>query len=375
MALYIGVMSGTSLDGIDVALVDYDEQHNSLQLIDAKTYDFPNDLEQRLTNIITQRHIGLEELGQVDIALGHLISESVNSLLSEQTERVVQDIIAIGSHGQTVFHSPNNPYPFSMQIGNGNVIAELTGITTIVDFRQRDMTLSGQGAPLVPAFHQEIFSTDSNRAILNIGGISNVTFLAKDEGQPLLGFDTGPGNTLMNAWIQRHHGQRYDRDGIWAKSGNLNQPLLDLLLAEPYFRQPIPKSTGREVFNLDWLDTKIGHLCENVSPEDVQATLLEFTSQTIANAIRDFLPPVDDVLLCGGGAHNTALVAALTEKLSPIRIETTEKHGLHPDWVEAVAFAWLAHKTISHQKVDLTSITGSTAPTILGAVYWSNERS
>jgi anhydro-N-acetylmuramic acid kinase len=237
------------------------------------------------------------------------------------------------------------------------------------------MTLSGQGAPLVPAFHQAVFSSRSNRAILNIGGISNVTFLAKNQGQPVLGFDTGPGNTLMNAWIQRHKGKSYDKDGNWAKSGSVNQALLDLLLSEPYFSQAIPKSTGREVFNLDWLDTKIAHCADTINPEDVQATLLQFSAQTITNAILNYLPPIEDLLLCGGGAHNTALVAALTEKLNSIRIETTEKHGLHPDWVEAAAFAWLAHKTITHQKVNLTTITGSTAPTILGAVYWSNERS
>lgn len=374
MSLFVGVMSGTSLDGIDVVITDFSDT-DRIKLLAAETFPFTNGLAHKLTQIIESAHTSLVQFGQLDIELGHAIANAINSLL-QQYKIDAADIVAIGSHGQTLYHAPTSDFPFSMQIGNGNTIAELTGITTINDFRQRDMAVGGQGAPLVPAFHQAIFSSDKiDRAIINIGGIANITRLSQQADQNALGFDSGPGNGLLNGWIKRHKDLEYDDKGNWAASGRCDERLLALLLKESYFDLTIPKSTGRELFNLAWLDKRLQDLGESIPAENVQATLVQLTVQSIANALLQHAESVQEVYLCGGGVHNDYLVTELKRLLPRVSVMSTTTLGLDPDWVEATAFAWLAQKTINRETGNLPSATGADKAVILGATYWSNELS
>ncbi|RLA04498.1 MAG: anhydro-N-acetylmuramic acid kinase [Gammaproteobacteria bacterium] len=374
MKYYIGVMSGTSLDGIDIAIVDFSNP-TQIKLISAQTLPFNKHLQHELEELILDQHCDLRFLGEVDIALGQTIAKAINEQL-DVNNLAKEDIVAIGSHGQTISHQPNGQFPFSLQIGNPNVIAELTGITTVADFRQRDMAAGGQGAPLVPAFHKALFqSTKQNRVIINIGGMGNITVLPSDSNSKIIGFDTGPGNILLDGWIQRHQHKPYDVSGAWAASGIVNTKLLGILLADDYFSQAIPKSTGREHFNLAWLDSKLVLMKENISSEDVQATLTSLTAHTIATDIKDYATIADAVYVCGGGAHNQYLLKILQEQLAEISVSTTKEIGLDPDWVEACAFAWLACQTLSSKAGNLTAVTGARIPTILGGIYASNEAS
>jgi anhydro-N-acetylmuramic acid kinase len=373
MGLYIGIMSGTSLDGVDVALIDINQ--HECQLKHAKTYSFDEKLHQQLLKLIVEQESKLFDFGEIDIKLGQFIASCINQFLAEYRIEPKQ-VIAIGSHGQTIFHSPNSNYPFSMQIGNANEIAQLTAITTVADFRQRDIAADGQGAPLVPAYHKEVFGSEvNNRVILNIGGMSNLTIIPADKNESVFGFDSGPGNVLMDAWIFKKKALKYDANGDWAKSGQINEPLLNSLLSEPFFRQQIPKSTGRELFNLAWLETKIDNIKSPISDEDIQATLLALTTVSIAEAIKLYAAKTTEIYLCGGGAQNKALCSQLESLLTNTIISDTEVLGIHPDWVEACAFAWLAYKNIAREEIDLTSVTGAKSPVILGATYWSNEAS
>lgn len=367
-------MSGTSLDGIDVAIISY--KHNSkFDLIAAQTFDFPLFLKEGLKKLIDNSQCDLREFGQLDIALGESISSAVNSLLADHNLNKNQ-IQAIGSHGQTVFHKPEGPYPFSLQIGNPNVIAELTGIKTVADFRQRDMVLSGQGAPLVPAFHKALFQDPTqNRVIINIGGISNITVLPADNNNPVIGFDTGPGNVLLDSWCEKVQQQTYDDNGQWASTGTVNTGLHAHLYNDDYFKQAIPKSTGREHFNLNWLINKLAEFQTHVEPEDVQATLSALTAHSIAQDILQYAPDTSTVYVCGGGAHNAHLLTMLEDSLVNIDVMTTEQLGLHPDWVEACAFAWLANQTVSNKSANLPDVTGAQRATILGGIYSSNDAS
>ncbi len=374
MGLYIGVMSGTSLDGIDVVITEY-SSNNSFQLLAAETFPFPKQLDHKLSELINSAKCSLFELGQLDIELGQVIADCINILLANNNINA-HDVDAIGSHGQTVFHSPDSAFPFSLQIGNANVIAQQTGITTIADFRQRDIAAGGQGAPLVPAFHQELFADDEHdRAIVNIGGISNITLLPANSSSAILGFDSGPGNGLLNAWIQQHLNISFDKDGIWAASGQCHDTLLAMLMDEPYFSAAIPKSTGRELFNLTWLNSKLAQLEQPVAAADVQATLVQLTVRSIADDIARYASNVTEMYLCGGGAHNTFLVSELRKVLPQVSVQSTQALRLDPDWVEACAFAWLAHKTLNKQSGNLVSVTGADQAVILGATYWSNESS
>jgi anhydro-N-acetylmuramic acid kinase len=240
----------------------------------------------------------------------------------------------------------------------------------VADFRQRDMAAGGQGAPLAPAFHAVQFRTAKhNRAILNIGGIANVTYLPADAGKPVIGFDTGPGNTLLDQWIARHRSERYDRDGHWAESGKPSPELLEVLLSDPYFAKLPPKSTGREHFHPGWLERALARFNSLPSPEDVQATLLHLTARSIARAVRQYLPVVDELYVCGGGAHNRALMALLAEQFIPLPVQSTEALGLHPDWVETAAFGWLAHQAVEGRPGNLPSVTGARRPVVLGGIY------
>jgi anhydro-N-acetylmuramic acid kinase len=364
---YIGLMSGTSADGIDAALVSIDD--GRLAPVATRLHPLPGDVREEIHALTQSGPNEVERLGALDSRLGELFAEAALALL-RQADLPAKSVRAIGSHGQTVRHRPRGPHPFTLQIGDPTVIAERTGITTVADFRRRDLAAGGHGAPLVPAFHAAQFRSASRcRAVLNIGGIANVTYLPAASSEPALGFDTGPGNTLLDAWIRQHRGLEHDTDGEWAASGRLNDEMLQRLLADPYFALPPPKSTGREHFNLAWLAAALARLDHAPAAADVQATLLELTAHSAAQAMRGFLARVDEVYVCGGGSHNRRLVAALARHLEGIPVQTTAALGLAPDWVEACAFAWLAHQNLEGRPGNLPSVTGARHPVVLGAIY------
>jgi anhydro-N-acetylmuramic acid kinase len=364
--LYIGLMSGTSVDGIDAALVDFGT--DGIRLIDFHYQPFPTELREQILAIRDPgKPQNLIELGRLDAALGQLFAETALTLL-DKTPHSAEDIRAIGSHGQTVCHAPQGDNAFSMQIGDPNRIAQLTGITTIADFRRRDIAVGGQGAPLVPAFHQALFGADSQvRTIVNIGGIANITVL---DGSNTLGFDTGPGNTLIDFWYRHHHGKNFDRNGAWGQQGHVVSSLLEHLLNDVYFAQSPPKSTGTEYFSPDWLLTKLAQFDEH-RPQDVQATLHQLTAMTIANDINRYAGNSVEVIICGGGAHNGFLLQLLANQL-PCPVTTSARYGIHPDHVEAMAFAWLARQTLQRKPGNLCQVTGASNPVILGAIYPGN---
>jgi len=360
--LYVGLISGTSADAIDTALVEIDKQ--KIQLITALSFPYPDQLQ---TEIRAAFHdIPTDEtIAKLDHAVGRSFAQAVDNLL-DAAGVTPRQITAIGSHGQTLRHEPDIAQPYSLQVGNGPLIAVQTGITTVNDFRRADIASGGQGAPLAPALHAALFrSRAGDRAIVNIGGIANITHLPADPAQTVIGFDSGPGNTLLDAWIRQTRGQPFDNDGAWAQSGHVHDRLLELLLTDPYFDRTPPKSTGFEYFNLDWLATKQRLLEIPVSPEDIQATLLALTAKSIAGA----LPPVTEVYICGGGVHNRALMDSLTTEMRPVPVASTEQLGLHPDWVEATTFAWLAHRRLQGLPGNLPSVTGASKAVPLGIVH------
>jgi anhydro-N-acetylmuramic acid kinase len=364
--LFIGLLSGTSMDGIDAGLVDF--SGDQLQLVDYFSTPYPtqvSDALQRLTD--PENPTFLKQYGELDTQLGQLFADAALSLL-KQSSRSADDIMAIGSHGQTVYHAPDAPFPFCLQIGDPNVIAEKTGITTIADFRRRDIAAGGQGAPLVPAFHQLFFSDPTEtRIILNIGGIANITVLPENQNKSIFGFDTGPGNALMDDWVRKHLSVDYDENGDWANSGSCQVELLNELLQDAYFKIDPPKSTGKEYFSLSWLEKKLGKQ-KKYLPEDIQASLCHFTASTITQAIKKHVTNPDRVLVCGGGVHNRLLMDLLQQQLS-CPVNSTDEYGLNPDQVEAVAFAWLAKQTVQGLPGNLTTVTGAKNPVILGAIY------
>jgi len=364
--LYIGLMSGTSADGIDAALVDFSGQP---RLLATSHFPFPAELQARIRAV--RRDSPLYEVATLDALLGERFADAALTLL-RRSGHSADDIRAIGSHGQTVWHEPNGAVPFTLQIGDPNLIAERTGITTIADFRRRDVAAGGQGAPLVPAFHAEVFgSASEDRCVLNLGGIANITVLPAGAPERTLGFDTGPANTLLDAWIGRHRGERYDRDGVWAARGRIIPELLAKLLDDDYFRQAPPKSTGPERFNLDWLDTQLASLA--AAPEDVQATLAELTAVTVAEAVRMHAPRTQRLLVCGGGSRNGTIMERLRQHLPGCVVELTDRHGIGAEHVEACAFAWLARQTLHGRAGNLPAVTGARRRVILGGVYQSGR--
>lgn len=367
--LYIGLMSGTSADAIDAVLVDL---HSTPQLLAQHTLPLPVKTRQQIHALSLPSDNEIDRLGALDVNLGKLFAQVTLELLTKAGSNNTQ-IIAIGSHGQTIRHRPPGSLEgvFTLQIGDPNQIAELTGITTVADFRRRDMAASGQGAPLVPAFHRAIFhAQDRNRVIVNIGGMANITWLPA-KGQTL-GFDTGPGNVLMDIWIAEQLGKRYDHDGAWATTGHVCAMLLAELLTAPYFKLQAPKSTGRESFNRAWLDANLRKLASTLTPVDVQATLLELTAITIADSIDDLLSRSSkEIFICGGGAYNTALMQRLVALLPKDTVASTAVLGVDPQWIEAMAFAWLAQQTINHRPGNLREVTGAKREVILGGVYYS----
>jgi len=361
---FIGLMSGTSMDGVDGVLAYF--TGSRVEVLASTHIVMPEDLR---TACLALNQPGQDELHHAAIAsikLSHWYAEAVKQLL-DQAQFASKDIAAIGCHGQTVRHQPRAGY--TLQLVNGALLAELTGITSIVDFRSRDIAAGGQGAPLVPAFHQAVFGSPHHaRGIVNIGGFSNLSALRPDCAP--IGFDCGPGNALLNAWIFRHQGLQFDSGGAWASTGTLNMPLFNALMGHPFFKQPPPRSTGREDFHLNWLDAiLIETHTYSLPPEDIQRTLLELTARTITDAILQFTPELEEVYLCGGGTFNLALVKRLKSLLSPRHVKATGQIGVPEDQVEALAFAWLAQRTVMGEAGNLSSVTGARGARILGAIY------
>ena len=365
--LFLGLISGTSADGIDAALVEFpdDATAGGLRLRAARTRPWAEQLRGRLVALGQGGEPGsLDELGRLDVRVAHAFADAALALLGEAGVDPA-GVAAIGSHGQTLRHRPHGDAPFTMQVGDGSVIAERTGIATVCDFRRRDVAAGGHGAPLVPAFHAALLQAPAeDRAVLNLGGIGNYTLLPRTG--PVRGFDTGPANALLDAWCLRHTGQSYDAEGAFAASGNVDAALLARLLDEPWFTLPPPKSTGREQFHLDWLQERLGG---GESPADVQATLLQLTAATVADALRAHQPSTTRVIACGGGVRNPVLMRAIAARLPDMAVESTDRHGLDPDYVEAMAFAWLARETLADRPGNLPAVTGARGPRILGVVH------
>ncbi|MCL2656559.1 MAG: anhydro-N-acetylmuramic acid kinase [Betaproteobacteria bacterium] len=353
-------MSGTSLDGVDAVLADFSATRP--HPLAAAFIPYPDSLRQALLDLNDAGHDELRRAAELSVTLAKLYAQATQTALG-QAKLAASAIQAIGCHGQTVRHRPDSGY--SLQLNQPALLAELSGITVVADFRNRDIAAGGQGAPLVPAFHDRILrSADRHRVVLNIGGIANLTDLAP--GRATRGFDTGPGNMLMDAWAARHLGSPIDVNGAWAASGQVLPELLTRLLQHPFFARPAPKSCGREEFHLGWLEPLLDG---GEDPADVQASLLELTARSIADAIKRECGPAQEVLVCGGGVHNKQLMLRLQAQLPTTRIASTDLYGVSPDDLEALAFAWLAQQTLAGQPGNLPEVTGAREPRILGAIY------
>lgn len=362
VSLYIGIMSGTSLDGVDAVLVDF----CSAKPVLLKTFFCPyhDKLREQLLSLHLPGHDELNRAAILSNQLSCLYARATEGLL-ENAGIAPQQIVAIGCHGQTVRHCPEVEKNYTIQLVNGALLAELTQITVVADFRSRDIAAGGQGAPLVPAFHEAIFKhSEHHRVIVNIGGIANITNL--DPYLPIIGFDCGPGNLLMDAWCLRHTGKTYDSKGQWAATGRIIPALLKAFLSDEFFLRQPPKSTGRDLFNVQWLEKK---LLGNETAEDVQATLLQLTALTIARSILEYCSTAEEVYICGGGAHNTLLMDRLIDVIPGKTVALTDQLGVAADWVEAFAFAWLAQQTILGKTGSLAAVTGAKGDRILGAIY------
>lgn len=367
-SLYVGLMSGTSLDAIDAALV---EVGDTVSLLGTYEHPIPDATKAEIARISAPGDDEIEHMGLLDRTLGTLFADATLNLL-RQANTAPETVNAIGSHGQTIRHRPTSSglppeRAFTLQIGDPNTIAERTGITTVADFRRRDIAAGGEGAPLAPAFHAAVFNQPTrNRAIVNIGGIANATIL---QGDTLTGgFDTGPGNTLLDHWIKQTKGSTYDRDGGWSAEGKPQPALLDALLQDPYFTRTGPRSTGKEQFHLQWLEHAFDGL-DAIDPQDVQATLAELTAQSIAMGIKSTDVAIDEVYVCGGGALNTDLMRRLYRQLPGTTLDTTAALGIDPQWVEAAAFAWLAHRSLNTLAGNAPVVTGAVDYKILGGIY------
>ncbi len=372
MAYFIGLMSGTSMDGVDAVLCDITDNH--VNTLDSISYPYPAPLLAILHSLCTPGSEEINLMGSADRAVADTFARAVSMLLDKHN-LTANDIVALGSHGQTVRHHPGgvavhrnaSTFGFTLQIGDPNTLAAQTGIDVISDFRRKDIALGGEGAPLVPAFHQAVFAREqASRVVVNIGGIANISVLApKHSAQAVTGFDTGPGNTLMDAWCKQHTGRIYDEGGQWAAGGHTDNRLLKRMLDDPYFHRTAPKSTGREHFNLKWLADVMTPLV--LKPEDVQATLLVLTVTTIADAIHQ-QSVAGDVIVCGGGAFNNALMAALSDALPKHKVTPSTAAGIHPQWVEGAAFAWLAYAFTQRLPGNVPAVTGASRPAVLGTL-------
>ena len=363
--LYIGLMSGTSVDAIDAALVDFSP--NRWELITTYSHPIPEKLKQSILDLCLPNGDEIDPMGALDRELGYFFSEATAELVKRSPYQA-EDICAIGSHGQTIRHRPDLHRAFSLQIGDPFTIASQTGIDTVADFRRRDIAEGGQGAPLTPGFHVALLEYNQIHepaCMVNIGGMANVTVVHSNK--QVVGFDTGPGNALMDGWIQKHLGKAYDSDGEWAAGGQVNPRLLEELLRHPFLRKQPPKSTGREDFNLPWLNNVLKQY-PDIHPQNVQATLAEFTVRTIAKHIAEY-PDAKGVYACGGGTHSGYLLQRLRDLLPNNHIQTTAALGIDPDWIEAAAFAWLAMRHIHRQAGNLPSVTGAKTSVSLGSFF------
>ena len=363
-ALYLGLISGTSVDAIDAALVRFEP---AIELVAAASHPYPAALRARILALTQRREpVALDEYAALDVEIGHAFADAAAALLAS-TGVAARAVRAIGSHGQTLWHAPRAAVPATLQAGDPNVIAERTGITTVADFRRRDVAAGGEGAPLMPAFHEAFLRDPTEvRVALNLGGIANVTVLAP--GHEVSGFDTGPANALLDAWALRHRGASHDGGGAWSREGSLREELLAAWLEDPYFARAAPKSTGRDHFNLEWLATRTAGL-ERYAPADVQATLVALTARSVGDAVRAAAPDAARVVACGGGVHNGVLMARLKAELGAIALETSDAHGVPADQVEAMGFAWLARETLEGRPGNRPGVTGARGARVLGAIY------
>lgn len=364
--IFLGLMSGTSLDAIDAVAVCFDD---GLRLLGTHSLVLSDEVRERILAITLPGENEIDRMGQLDRELGYLFAECASHLIDRH--RIArQDIRAIGCHGQTIRHRPGLPFPFTLQIGDPSTIADRTGLAVICDFRRKDIAAGGQGAPLVPAFHEAMFRSPTvDRTILNLGGIANITLLPASPSNNLRGYDTGPANMLLDGWVQRHRQTGYDKDGCWAQSGQSRPELLARLRSHPFFRHTPPKSTGREDFNLNWLDQNLA-LLSPFDPADVQATLAELTATTVADAIRTEGMDHGELWVCGGGALNTDMLRRLALHLPDMNVASTDNLGLAPVWVEATAFAWLAYRTWHRLPGNAPAVTGAEGARVLGGIYW-----
>ena len=366
---YIGLMSGTSMDGVDAAMVSLDQ--NKIDVVGALTTAYPESLHRALTRAIHPENcLTLHEFASLNINVGRCFARAANELL-EKTNISRDDVIAIGSHGQTLRHSPDTNPPYSVQIGDPATIATRCSITTVADFRSMDLAAGGQGAPLVPAFHEAYFRhRQESTVVINIGGIANITGLPAAPSNAIDGFDTGPGNCLLDEWILQKLNQYYDGDGRWAASGHVSKLLLDELMADDYIRQPPPKSTGREYFNLAFIHNAISKLgLTELTPVDVQATLAEFSAISIVRGIEQSCASPQRVIVCGGGVKNSVLIGRLRELLPDAKVQSTATLNVDPDAIEATAFAWLAMQRLASEPVRVTTTSQSKLARVLGAIY------
>ena len=371
MSLFIGLMSGTSLDGVDGVLAEFEPAASggTMRVLGHRQAAFPDALRETLLQL---NHRGDDELHRAALAanaLMRLYAEVVEGLLRQRGLQPPQ-VRAVGAHGQTVRHRPQefDGIGYTLQLMNGALLAELCGIDVVCDLRSRDVAAGGQGAPLVPALHAALFATAGmDVAVLNLGGIGNLTLLPAQG--PVLGFDCGPGNALLDLWCRRHLGQPYDEGGRWAASGRVDPRLLQRLRSEPFLQRPPPKSTGRDLFNAGWLDAALQEAGAGVLPADVQATLAELTAGAAAEAVLRLAPRTQRLLVCGGGALNTHLMRRLGARLPGVQVQTSDAAGIAPQQVEALAFAWLAQAFVARQPGNLVAVTGAHGPRVLGALY------
>jgi anhydro-N-acetylmuramic acid kinase len=375
--IIVGMMSGTSIDGIDAAAVRFATEQR-LELIDTHFIEFERHLKNSINQLVhSQGQLVPQHYQSVDHQLAQLYAQASLELI-EKSGITTKDVVAIANHGQTIRHQPNANPPLSLQLGDAQRIANLTGIQTIGQFRQGDLKVGGQGAPLMPAFHQAVFSnnTDHNRYLLNIGGIANITRLAAtNQSMPVIGFDTGPGNTLLDQWISRHQSLSYDHDGNWAASGRVVPAVLDQLLDDPYFKLGFPKSTGTDYFNLTWARDQAPGL-NSYPPQNIQATFLQLTVETIRAQVvaldsseQNTASRGSELYVCGGGARNHALMIGLRDTLPMLNVRSTNDIGIPPDWVEAMGFAWLGYCHLHGIKSNLPNVTGASQKVVLGECF------